>query len=945
LLSGGQHDAINDITERVFLLAGYYRRHGNDTWRIFAPLFFEHDTPARTTFVAPFVWARRSPTHEAAVVFPFIWHVSDRDAGTAHTLVLPLFDWESERHGAEQSLVSIVGAYNRNDDLGLSQYIVWAPPIFHRTDNKRTVDVVPPLFTHWSTADNYSSGVIFGPIAWSADPHGSTTTVFPIYWRFHDSARDATTQFLFPIAGMHQHRGAGGGFLGPLYGWGSKNGDGGFGAGIAPILMFGKSGARRHVLLLPLFAHVADGKAGTSTTAVGPLYVHTTRDGGDGGLFPLVFAGKHGHDSYAFVTPIYWHRGDATGALDVVGPLYLKHGDSGFAFGLAPLLFFGKLDGRAHQVVFPIFWHWSDPRAHQERLVVGPYYHRRDGNETADVLFPLVYLRRSPESGFGLWPIGAWVRENGVNTTVVFPFVHRSNANTRSRTDMFFPLLTLHEAPNYAVKVFFPFVWRVRDGAETNTAVIPFYVGGRGPGFDWDGVFPLFLQTRTSVARTTVLGPLWYRARKDGGRGVGIFPLFAYGKKVADGKSFTWFGMPGVYADENQFAGRGHFWLGPFFYAHDEVGYSSGLVPLAFAWRKHTASKVLTPIFYRQADSARDYALNVFTLLYWGHEGKVGRQGGLFPLFMEKTHADGTWWTTLLPLFYAAKHTDGTSVYTLLGGYASNADGKRLYAGPVYWRNDRKQNSFAIFPIFYWGHNLERGSRTALLLPLFLDTRNGEGREVQAYTPLCWRYHSIESTVTIGIPLMFDVNRFHESRTTAVLPLFMRNRTEIDKSTAYTLPFLLTWWKTPDGDWRNGDYVTFPLVWHFGGKERSTTIVAPFVWDFRRGESRTTVFAPIGAHWRRADFEHFLIFNAYYKRGIGQRQGAYYVNVFPLFTFGRPRKHDLEWYFLEGLFGYNRQGRNRTVRFLWVLDFQLQPLRTSDLSLISGTAPEARELF
>src|SRR5205807_4113130 len=136
-------------------------------------------------------------------------------------------------------------------------------------------------FTRWTTSDGYSRGVIAGPFAFAGDAHGSTATLFPIYWRFHDSARDATTHFLFPVAGVHSHHGAGGAFVGPLYGWGSKNGEGGFGAGIAPILMFGRTGARRHVLLLPIFAHVADGNAGTSTTAVGPLYVRKTRDGGD----------------------------------------------------------------------------------------------------------------------------------------------------------------------------------------------------------------------------------------------------------------------------------------------------------------------------------------------------------------------------------------------------------------------------------------------------------------------------------------------------------------------------------------------------------------------------------------------------------------------------------------------------------------------------------------
>ena len=200
LLSGGQHDEINDVTEAVFMLAGYYRRHGDDTWRIFAPLLFEHETRDTNTFVGPFLWSHREKNRESGVVFPLYWHALDRDRGTEHTLFIPLFDSESENHGRQHRVIALFGAYDRNDDISMRTVIVWAPPIFHRSDAKRTVDVVPPLFMRWTTHDDYSRGLVLGPFAFSSDSHGSTPTLFPLYWRFHDNATDATTQLLFPIA-------------------------------------------------------------------------------------------------------------------------------------------------------------------------------------------------------------------------------------------------------------------------------------------------------------------------------------------------------------------------------------------------------------------------------------------------------------------------------------------------------------------------------------------------------------------------------------------------------------------------------------------------------------------------------------------------------------------------------------------------------------------------
>ena len=70
-----------------------------------------------------------------------------------------------------------------------------------------------------------------------------------------------------------------------------------------------------------------------------------------------------------------------------------------------------------------------------------------------------------------------------------------------------------------------------------------------------------------------------------------------------------------------------------------------------------------------------------------------------------------------------------------------------------------------------------------------------------------------------------------------------------------------------------------------------------------------------------------LVLNVYYGKGSGEQAGTWHLDVFPFVQVGRPRKHDLEWYFLEGLFGYSRQGRNRNLRLFWILDFALEPVR------------------
>ncbi len=336
--------------------------------------------------------------------------------------------------------------------------------------------------------------------------------------------------------------------------------------------------------------------------------------------------------------------------------------------------------------------------------------------------------------------------------------------------------------------------------------------------------------------------------------------------------------MPGVYADHNEFLGTSHAWVLNFFHFTRPEGYTTGFIPIAFAWRRGTESKVLTPIYYRQTDSARDYSLDVFTLFFAGHEGKSWK-AGIFPIFLAAHDSDGSWRSGLFPLFYASRGRDHATLATLLGGFSLTPSGKRIYVGPIYYRNDAEVTSAAVFPLLYFGKNHTSNSSTAFVLPLFLDIRRSEDHQLAAYSPLIWRYHSVEATTTIGLPLYFDVNRFGESRTTGLLPLFLRNRSEVAHDTAYAIPALLTWWRTRDDHSKN-DAVVFPLFWHFGGKN-STTVFAPFVWDFKRGESRTTVAFPLYAHWHRPDGDGTIVLNVYYGKGTGDRAGAWNFRLLP----------------------------------------------------------------
>jgi hypothetical protein len=948
--SGGQRNEKEDLTEAVIGLVGYYRRHHDDTWRVLFPLYFDHETNDSRTTLLPLVWYRRTPGHVAGVGFPLFWHLRDDAAGRQHTLLLPLFDYESENHGRRLRVISPLGGYERDDDAGLKQLLLLAPSVFYRRDPQRTVTVVPPLVTAWHVHDDDSRGFIAGPLFHSSDPEGSTSGLFPVYWRWRDARTGASTHWLFPVAGWHQHPGARGAYVGPFYGWTSTNGAGGWGAGIAPIAFLGRSGTKHHAVIPPLFWRFSDDKDGSSSTAVGPVYYKKTPDGWDAGVAPLVLAGRHADRTYGVVPPIYWHFGQKNGATDVLGPLYFGHGDDGqgpwWRAGLAPLLFLGHSGAREHQVVAPIFFRFVDREARTERLAVGPlFFHGRDGDVTTDVFFPLLYLKRAPGTGLLLTPLAGWSKGAGKETLVVGPYIQQRNDRRHSTTRFLFPLGAVHDAPNYHVTVQFPFFWRVRDGAETDTVVFPFYGRVRSPSLQLDGVFPLALHWKTAAASTTIVGPIWSRTRSDGGRSFGFFPLVAYGRSVKNGKGSSWAAAPGLfYWDKNEHVGTSHFVLGPIFEASRPNGYTAGLVPLVFAWRRGTASFVVTPLFYQQHDTAADSSLSVLGPLYWGHNGAT-KKFGLFPILFVKTRPDGSS-TTLFPLAYFQRKKEGSILATLLFGWSTYATGKRFYFGPLYVRRDQEVSSTAVWPLAYFSKNHVTGSSTKLLLPLYFDGRTDDGRELAAYTPLVWRYRSVERSVIIGLPGFFDVHSFNESRTSGFLPLFVRNHSMAEKSTSWTFPPLLLFARTRRaGNDPGTDVVWFPLVWRYGGKD-STTVVMPLFWDFKRGESRTTLAFPILTfYWKRIDAKRLVVLNMYYRRGINHEEGNWHCYVIPFVSFGRPRKQDLEWDVLMGLIGYARQGRNRTLKLFWLWDVPLEPVPASNLTWFGSTPTSARTEF
>lgn len=797
-------------------------------------------------------------------------------------------------------------------------------------------------FLRFHRREDHRTTTLIGPYLRISDPGGSTQSFLPLFWHFRDRASGATTTFGFPLFLWHRRPDAAGGIIGPAYGYRDPQG---WAGGLFPFLFLSNRDNRSYQVVLPLLFHFNDRARERDTLVFGPFYRQRSPSGWHGGLVPLVFAGRKDDVRYAAVPPLYVFRGDRHGSTHVFGPVYGSKRDDGYAFGLAPLFHFGKRgDTHTQWFIPPLYLHTDDARAGRSYTQVGPLFFSRSPQGRTSGLFPLVWVgNRGPQRFQLVLPLVGHVSDStrGTDRLWAGPYVrlHDSPPGTtkKSTTHLFFPLVAKHDSPNYHVFVQFPLVWRVVSGDQSTTAVLPFYFGQHNPKRSVDVGFPLVWRFRNPESTTTVVGPIYWRKageRSDGG----LAPIFGFGSR-GPGKRYAWI-APLIFGHSSDAQAGRSVTFGPlFFWSRKPGGWTSGLIPLVFAWRREHAVTAVAPFIYHRRDDALGTAVTVVGPVFTEREPHH-RGFGLAPLFFYGARDNGTWQATLIPLFHAARKSDGYRVITLLGGWStSEKGGLRGFIGPAYFRKSPDGYSAALFPLFFHRVNNVRGTRLTFFLPLFL-RRTTPDSSLLGVTPLFWQRRTIDTTTTLGLPLFFDHNNAFESRTTGVIPFFLRHYSAAEKSSSWVVPPLLLYFKRqPEGH----NVAFFPLFWQFKpNSEKATTILFPLAWDFVRPGSRTQVVAPFYLYLRRETAKTLVVLNTYYSRGRGPFADRYTFDFFPLVYVSRPSTGDIKWRFLEGLVGYSRIGRTRKLRLFWLIEIPLASTQPPPTTFFDATPPSGR---
>jgi hypothetical protein len=946
----------------------WHFRTGADNTTVFFPLVWSFKSRDNDTTVAgPWVHVARKGWR-FDTVFPLWWSAGDEHG--SWKALLPFFYWERSAKDHQLTWVSPLGGYSRDDEQH-SKTLVLLPFFVHRRDPARELDILTPFYIrHRALDESDATTRLLGLLLYQRrDAQGSTSVLFPFVWRFHSEPSGATATAVLPFYAHRQGPRDDSVYAGvfPVWFYWRRFPDGGFGTGLFPLAYFGEKAGRSHAVVFPLFWRFKSQQS--ATTVFVPLFAqHSDPRGFSRVVLPLLwFKGEHGGDAYNVVLPLFWHFSSARESWSTtVTPLGFFHEDrDGWSLGVGPLLplFYWRSGAdRSHAVLFPLFWHFRERDAQRTTTVVGPYVHRTWGDETTDGLFPLLWYRRGArpggkeETSFTLFPFVHWRRNAqesvlltllggqrvGPHRTVGFigpylwyrdadldaslvPFLYadarRTSTGERTRQwGLWFQL----DAPDRKSRVLFPFFGRYEEAHERDTYVFPSYFRQRrDDGTEIDTFMPLFWRSSWGGRTTMVVGP-WYDRTAPGVHNTGLVPLYFHARNPQ--RSWTII-PPLLFVHRHDWtADSERLWVALLWHRRDRESSSTTVFPLwwsgAQAGRTH---QVFFPVFWRYTNAEARSTRTLAGPLYWSSWGDGGHTRGLLPLaWYSRDPAAGAASTGVMPLFYESHGPDRSLLVTLLAGYRRTATTRLWYIVPALF-TDSIESRFRMVAPFWFSHtNKATETTTSVVVPLYFSRSTPESG-LSTVLALFWRHHDIASSTTVGLPLYFDVNDFHASRTSILLPFFVRYKRESDQN---------VWWVAP-------------IFYHHWSPTDSTTVAFPLYWDFKHPDSRTTVLFPLFGHWRRPTYSSTFVFpDVYHRTGLrpdGTPDGTWRTLVVPFYDAAVKRPGDFTWEVLGGLFGHERIGRNRYLK-LFFMTFETEPAPRAQTSWYSKPPPTPRKL-
>jgi len=955
----GYASVENQATNGSFLWLYWYGRSQASNYDVLFPLLWSFRSPGANTTIFPPLFHFRSKSSSLGTFALLGWWSSDMKAGSNWQLILPFYFRSSTENGAKTFHLWPTGTYQRDDKAGARYLTMLVPPLAYWRDKTGEIDYEFIYYHHHDIPADARTNIL-GLYYHRDDPAGTTNVLFPLFWHFRDSATGATAHSLLPFYfrrnSPDEKLTAAGIF--PLWGYYRSFADGGSSSGLFPFAFFGSRKDRSHAIVFPLFWRFR--KADAVSSLFFPLYYASSdKSSTTTMVFPLLyFSGRDDQGSYRFQFPFYWNLVDQRShTATTITPLYFSHTDAkGYAAGIPPLLFWGGGGPQRHFALFPLFWWFRDDAKDRTTTVVANYLHRTEGGETTDALFPLFHYRRGAKPGgsnetsltvFPLFhyrrdasttlfasPVTAWMRsadkqagfagpyfwyrDKTVSARVIpLLYLDHTQLDTGERTRMWGPYVGL-DGPDHAARVLLPFWARYRNAQEQGTYIFPtFFRLRKNDGYRLDTFFPLLWLSRSPDSHTTVVGP-YFTHHSPSSSSSGLLPFYLSAHTPKRDLMVTPLFLS--HTDRQNGNRRLISWL---YYQSSQGNDMLRVFPLWYQTRdENNSSAIGFPLFWHFADKRADTSTTVAGPLFWSHAGSE-RTRGFLSAWYSRDEQNASASHAILPLFYERHSPRSLALLTIPFGYKHTPDTLWWYAaaGFVFSRDTVRSSFNSVFGLWFYHRDKATDTRTLVIPPLLHYSRTGPERSLSSWFLLLWHRSDVTSSTTVGFPLVYDFHSYHQSRFSMVLPLFFRYRNEASGTSTTVAPLFFRYSSPTDST-----TIAFPLLWRFWSEERSTTIVFPFYVGVKRATSDTTYVFP----------------NVYYRKGRGSETGTSHLFVFPFWESEVKRPGDYMWEALLGLVGWERIGRNRFLKLLFI-PFELEAAPAAKTAWYGKPTRRARE--
>lgn len=946
-------------TTGSYLWLYWFGRSKASSYDILFPILWSFRSPSSNTTILPPLFHFRSQDSTVGTFALLGWWASDHKEGTSWQLAFPFYFHWSGANGAKSFHLWPTGTYRRNDQEGSRYLTMLIPPIAHWRDKNGSVDF-DILYYHHRDIPSGARTTVVGPYYQRTDPGGTTRGLFPLVWYFRDQASGATAHSVLPFYFRRKAPDetlTAAGIL-PVWAYYRRFADGGASGGLFPLAFFGHRKDKSHAIVFPFYWHFKSSTA-RSTLLLPLYYASQDKNSSSTHLFPLLyFSGRDGDDSYRIQFPLYWNIVDGRRhTRTTVTPLYFRNEDAkGYAAGLLPFLYWGGGGSRRHFALFPLFWWFRDDARDRTTTVLANYLHRREGGEVTDAFFPIFHYRRGAKPGgtdetsltlFPLLhyrrdsqrtlfasPLAAWTRSAERQAGFVGPYfwyrdrdiatravpllyLDHTQLAAGERTRMWGPVIAI-DGPNHASRTVFPLWSRYWNASEQGTYVFPtLFRLRRNDGYRLDTFFPFVWLSRSTNAHTTVVGPYFtHHCPNDTSSGLLPFYLSASNQKR------DWLITPlfASHNDRETQTKRRVSWL------YYESRRQEDLFRMVFPlwWQsadKSGSTTVGFPLYWSFTNNVENRAATLAGPLYWSRSG-TERTRGILPLaWYSRDDRNNSGSNAFMPLFYESHSPRSRTFLTLPFGIHSAPDKSWWYLGNVVSTDSAASTFHTVFPLWFYHRNKMTEQRTRVIPLLLHYARKSPERSLSTWGLLFWHRSDVTSSSTFGLPILYDFHAYHQSRLTMVLPIFFRYRNETSNE-SYTLAPLFYRRTSPT----NSTTVAFPLYWRFWSPERSTTVLFPIYFGVRRATSDTTYVFP----------------NIYYRKGLGTAEGTSHLFVFPFWESEIKRPGDYMWEALLGLVGYERIGRNRFLKLLFI-PFELEAAPAAKTAWYGKPAPRKRE--